>query len=269
LNAYKHGRHEHGQNFLIDPRVVETIIDLVSVPQGPIVEIGPGDGALTLPLQRLQRPLTAVEIDSRLATALSNRVENRVQVVTADFLSYRLPRSAFVLVGNLPFHQTTSMLRRVLRAPGWTDAVLLLQWEVARRRAGVGGATLMTAQWSPWFTFELHARVPATAFRPRPSVDGGVLVLRRRAEPMLPTGQRTAFQHLVHRVFTGRGRGLADILCRAGAFAKTSDARRWLQAQGVSPIAVAKDLSGPQWVDLFCATGTSPPRQPRRSGRRR
>lgn len=267
MSAYQHGRHEYGQNFLIDPGVVDTIVDLVSGTQGPIVEIGPGDGALTLPLQRLQRPLTAVEIDPRLASGLSSRVENRVQVVTADFLRHRLPRSAFVLVGNLPFHQTTAMLRRILRVPGWTEAVLLLQWEVARRRAGVGGATLMTAQWSPWFTFELHARVPAMAFRPRPSVDGGVLVLRRRAEPMLPTGRRADFQHLVHRVFTGRGRGLADILCRAGAFASTGDARRWLQAQGVSPSAVAKDLSPPQWVDVFCTTGTSPPRRRRRNGR--
>lgn len=103
--------------------------------------------------------------------------------------------------------------------------------EVARRRGGVGGATLMTAQWSPWFTFELHGRVPAVAFRPRPNVDGGVLVLRRRADPLLPVQHRTAFKGFAHRVFTGPGRGLADVLRRTGAFASTNDARRWLRTQ--------------------------------------
>src|SRR5699024_11383810 len=79
-----------------------------------------------------------------------------------------------VLVGNLPFHLTTAILRRIFRAPGWKHAILLVQWEVARRRAGVGGATMMTAQWWPWFDFELGRRVPARAFTPRPNVDGGV-----------------------------------------------------------------------------------------------
>lgn len=268
MPLYQHGRHEHGQNFLIDQAVVRAIVDLMAGTHGPIVEIGPGDGALTLPLQQLQRPLTAVEIDPRLATWLSTRVDASVQVVNADFLRYRLPSPPHVLVGNLPFHQTTAMLRHVLHAPCWTDAVLLVQWEVARRRAGVGGATLMTAQWSPWFNFELHGRVPAAAFRPRPGVDGGVHVLARRSDPLLPVQHRPTFQGFAHRVFTGPGRGLADILYRAGAFASTSDARGWLRTQRIAPNALPKNLSTPQWIDLFCATGTSPPGR-RRQNRRR
>lgn len=267
MAPYQHGRHEHGQNFLIDRSVVRALLELVAGTQGPIIEVGPGDGALTMPLQQLQRPLTVVEIDSRLAARLSTRAGSSVQVVNADFLRYRLPSTPHVLVGNLPFHLTTAVLRHVLHAPGWTDAVLLVQWEVARRRAGVGGATLMTAQWSPWFTFELHARVPAAAFRPQPSVDGGVLVLGRRTDPLLAVRHRTAFMGFAHRVFTGPGRGLADVLHRAGAFASTNDARRWLQAQRLPSDAVPKGLSTAHWVELFRATDTSPPRK-RRQDRR-
>src|SRR5699024_5589672 len=59
------GRHEHGQNHLADGRVVARVLDLVRDTDGPLLEIGPGTGALTLPLQDLGRPLTAVEIDGR------------------------------------------------------------------------------------------------------------------------------------------------------------------------------------------------------------
>src|SRR5699024_1296177 len=96
-------------------------------------------------------------------------------IIRSDFLRYRLPQGRHVLVGNLPFELTTAVLRRILHAPGWQQAVLMTQWEVARRRAAVGGATMMTAQWWPWFEFSLVERVPAAAFTPRPSVDGGLL----------------------------------------------------------------------------------------------
>ncbi len=64
-------------------------------------------------------------------------------VVHGDALRTRLDRP--VVVGNLPFHLTTPILRRLLAAGGWTEAVLLTQWEVARKRAGVGGRTMLTA----------------------------------------------------------------------------------------------------------------------------
>lgn len=135
MSTYRHGRHEYGQNFLTDQSIIAAITRLAVATEGPIIEIGPGDGALTTPLARLGRPVTAIEIDARLARRLSERLPSHVDVVSDDFLIYRLPTYPYVLVGNLPFHQTTAMLRRMLHAPAWTNAILLVQWEVARRRA--------------------------------------------------------------------------------------------------------------------------------------
>ena len=123
------------RTFFTIAAVIRSIVDIVSRTDGPIVEIGAGDGALTLPLQKLGRPLTAIEVDGRRAARLSSRAAAATRVVAADFLHYRPPRAPHVIVGNLPFHLTTAMLRRILHEPGWTDAVLLVQWEVARRRA--------------------------------------------------------------------------------------------------------------------------------------
>lgn len=240
------GRHEHGQNFLHDRRVIDAIVDLVARTDGPILEIGAGGGALTVPLQRLGRPLTAIEIDGRRAARLADRTAASTRVVAADFLRFRLPRIPHVLVGNLPFHLTTAMLRRILHSPCCTDAVLLVQWEVARRRAGIGGATMMTAQWWPWFDFAVSQRVSANAFRPRPSVDGGLMTIRRRAAPLVADDDRRRYQAMVHQVFTGRGHGIAQILHRQG-----------LPVGGIPPNVLPRDLTAAQWAALFRAGRTS------------
>ena len=269
MSTYRHGRHEYGQNFLTDQSIIAAITRLAVATEGPIIEIGPGDGALTTPLARLGRPVTAIEIDARLARRLSERLPSHVDVVSDDFLIYRLPTYPYVLVGNLPFHQTTAMLRRMLHAPAWTNAILLVQWEVARRRAGLGGATMMTAQWAPWFEFTLHARVPSRAFTPRPGVDGGILSIYRRKHPLLPSEQRRQFRALVHRVYTGPGCGLAQILARNTALGSARAAQAWLSLHGVTAARLPKDLPVEAWVDLFKTTGASPPERltKMRSGR--
>ncbi|WP_432558204.1 23S ribosomal RNA methyltransferase Erm [Granulicoccus sp. GXG6511] len=261
MPTYAHGRHELGQNYLTDRTIIDTILGLVRTTNGPIIEIGPGAGALTSGLVKINRPLTLVEIDSGLVGRLRDHLPREVVVEHADFLRYRLPNRPHVLVGNLPFHQTTAILRRILHAPHWTDAVLLVQWEVARRRAGVGGSSMMTAQWSPWVTFELHDRVPARAFTPRPGVDGGILAIRRNQAPRLPVNQRRKFQGLVHRVYTGPGRGLAQILPRTTNIGSPAQARRWLGRFGLQPHDLPRSLSSDAWIDLFRTTGTSPPRK--------
>nr|WP_090345924.1 23S ribosomal RNA methyltransferase Erm [Mycolicibacterium malmesburyense]CRL78498.1 ribosomal RNA adenine dimethylase [Mycolicibacterium malmesburyense] len=248
MSSHFRGRHEHGQNFLRDRAVIAAIVDAVARTEGPIVEIGPGAGALTLPLQRLKRPLTAVEIDPRQAARLEARTSARTRVVTADFLRYRLPRTPHVVVGNLPFHLTTAILRRILHNPAWTDALLLVQWEVARRRAGIGGATMMTAQWWPWFDFRVLQRVPATAFAPKPSVDGGLMTIARRAVPLVDTTQRRPYQAMVRRVFTGRGRSVKQLV---RSELPNAAARRWLRDNGIRTGALPRDLTLEDWVTLY------------------
>lgn len=260
MSAYGHGRHEHGQNFLTNHKFINSIIDLVKQTSGPIIEIGPGSGALTHPMAHLGRAITAVEVDAKLAAKLTQETSSAtVEVVHDDFLNFRLPATPCVIVGNIPFHLTTAILRKLLHAPAWTDAVLLMQWEVARRRAGVGASTMMTAQWSPWFTFHLGSRVPRTAFRPQPNVDGGILVIRRVDDPKIPIKQRKAFQAMVHTVFTARGRGIGEILRRAGLFSSRSETQSWLRSRGIDPATLPPRLCTSDWIDLFQVTGSSSP----------
>lgn len=244
------GRHENGQNFLVDASVIRTIVDLVAATTGPILEIGPGDGALTHPLARLGRPLTAIELDARRAARLHRTTPRHVSVRGDDVLRSRLPDRPHVVVGNLPFHLTTAIMRKLLADPAWHEAVLLVQWEVARRRAGVGGATLLTAQTWPWFEYSLEGRVPSRAFRPMPGVDGGILRTTRRARPLVPPSDRRAYEALLVRIFTGPGRGLRDVVRRATRLPDRTVAE-WMRRHALPPTALPRDPHAEAWADLW------------------
>ncbi|TFV82531.1 23S ribosomal RNA methyltransferase Erm [Microbacterium sp. dk485] len=245
------GRAELGQNFLRDPRAIARAIDLVRSTPGPILEIGAGDGALTLPLSRLARPLRAIEIDPVRAQALRRRAPH-IDVVAADGLAVPLDRPT--VVSNVPFHLTTPLLRRLLHSGTWTHAVLVLQWEVARKRAGVGGRTMMTAQTDPWFSFSLEGRIPSHAFSPRPGVDAGLLRIQRRATPLVPLAERGSYAAFVRRVFTGRGGTLARLVARAAPGSSAAAVADALARAGVAPSALPRDVRPVQWAEIWRAT---------------
>jgi 23S rRNA (adenine-N6)-dimethyltransferase len=83
---------------------------------------------------------------------------------------------------------TTALFARLFDNPaaGPLRADLLIQYEVARKRAATPPTTLRSASWAPWWTFQLGPVVPRTAFRPVPRVDAALLVVRRRYPPVLP-----------------------------------------------------------------------------------
>jgi 23S rRNA (adenine-N6)-dimethyltransferase len=245
------GRHELGQNFLIDREVIDRITFLADTTCGPIVEFGAGGGVLTRELARLGRPLTAVELDARRAAALRRELGGVAAVVQADMLSWPLPREPHAIIGNVPFHLTTAILRRVLDADRWRSAILLTQWEVARRRCGVGGASMLTVQSAPWYRFTLDRRVPARAFRPVPSIDGGIFRVDRRSEPLVRTTERRAYGRWVGDVFQGRGRGLVQVLGRTSRPIAADAVRAVLRDRGIDPGTPPSRLTTEDWVELW------------------
>jgi 23S rRNA (adenine-N6)-dimethyltransferase len=259
MSRFPHlGPHELGQNFLTDRRTIARIVQLAGQTSGPLVEWGTGDGSVTVPLSRLGRPIEGVEIDAVRAQHLRRRVGPHVCISEGDILRHAPPAGSTV-VSNVPFSLTTPVLRHLLSSPNWDRAVLLVQWEVAKKRAGIGGATQLTAQWWPWFSFTLDRRVPASAFHPRPAVDGGILVLDRLERPLLATRQRRRYQSWVRQVFASGGRGLADILARTGRMTRV-EATQICRDQGLDPRALPRDLTVQQWVAVFVrsAPGSEP-----------
>src|SRR5690606_6369263 len=124
------------------------------------------------------------------------RVAGRVRIRRGDLREVPWPRERYRVVASPPYALTTRLLARLLDDPGAGPerADLLLQWEVARRRASQPPATLRSAAWAPWWRFELGDRVPREAFRPVPATDSAWLTVTRRDPPVLPTHLAPSFR---------------------------------------------------------------------------
>nr|WP_168916639.1 23S ribosomal RNA methyltransferase Erm [Microcella flavibacter] len=244
-------RHDLGQNDLVDARTIRAVVDAVAATRGPIVELAAGTGRLTTPLADLRRSLTAIELDPRRVDALRSRLPDAVRIVHGDLLTAALPRAPHVVVGNLPFHLTTAALRRLLAAEHWTTAVLIMQWEAARRRAGIGGGSQLTAQWSPWFSFRVDRRIPSTAFRPRPAVDAALLLVDRRRTPIVPSPERVAYQRWVGAVFSVPGSATLA-LARVDGTPRRA-ARQRCRRAGIDAERAVSRITAEQWGALWAS----------------
>jgi 23S rRNA (adenine-N6)-dimethyltransferase len=202
-----------------------------------VVDLGSGSGRLTAELARVARQVLAVEIDPYWAARLRGRWEN-VEVVQGDAALVRLPREPFRVVANLPFDRTTDLLHLLLDDPRTPleRADLVVEWAVAWKRAVPWPSTLNGVVWGAFYEASVARRLPSTAFEPPPGVDAGVLVLRRRAEPLIPPELARRYRRFVG---VGFRRGL-----RAVAPART--VRRVGGRR-----ATARDLDAHQWAELF------------------
>ena len=187
-------RRSLGQNFLVDRTEVNRLVDAIDVHPGElIIEIGAGTGALTLPLLQAGASVMAIEKDPVWARQLHEKVREKglldhVEIVRRDFRVTEWQSETYRVVSNPAFGLTTALFARLFDNPavGPLRADLLIQYEVARKRAATPPTTLRSAAWAPWWTFQLGPVIPRKAFRPVPRVDAALLVVRRRNPPVLP-----------------------------------------------------------------------------------
>ena len=163
------GDPARGQHLLRSDDVARELIEQADIgPDELVVEIGPGSGRLTAPLSEVAHRVIAIEIDGRFARSLRARfgTATNVEVVHGDFLRVPLPQTPFRAVGNLPFGATTPILRRLLDDPAVpvTGADLLVEANVARKRASSRPTNLVSLGWQPWWEFRLVRQLPASAF---------------------------------------------------------------------------------------------------------
>jgi len=196
-------RRRLGQNFLLADSA-ERIVERARISPGELVlEIGAGRGALTFAMARRGARVLAFEIDPQWSQHVRAEARARghglVRVEQRDFCEAELPEEPFRVMGSVPFGHTTALMAHLFEDPRvpLARADLIVQWEVAYKRAAVPPTTLWSTVWAPWWTFRLGGRVPAQSFRPVPRVDAGVLVVTPRRPPLLPPRMARAYAAFV------------------------------------------------------------------------
>ena len=241
-----------GQNFCVDEARLAAIADAADVAGRPVLEVGPGLGALTEPLLARAARVVAVEKDAALAALLSRRLAAagaRLAVYTADILRFDVaaameaapaapgssdspaapgssdspaapgssgnPGAAFCVAGNLPYYITTPIVERLVPLLP-LSLTLMVQREAAARFSAGPGARVYgpVAVFSQlYYTVRHVLDVPRDSYYPQPDVDSSVVHLARR--DALPGAEPAALLAFLHRAFAMRRKTLWNNLGRA------------------------------------------------------
>jgi 16S rRNA (adenine1518-N6/adenine1519-N6)-dimethyltransferase len=253
-------RKRWGQHFLANSATAERIVSAAGVgPADIVLEIGPGDGALTRPLLRRGARVVAVEIDPLRAEALGREFAGRprVTILEGDALS-RAPvewlaaaglAGPWLLVANLPYNVGTPVLTRALESDDLLRGVVTVQREVARRFTAAPGDAdygYLSVRAAAFARARVLFDLPPGAFRPRPKVSSSVLELTPR-RPSLDPELRARALRLASLGFRSRRKTLANALAAEGGKEAWAAA---LEALGRGGRARAEELSLEDYLEL-------------------
>ena len=255
-----------GQNFLIDPHVLDKIIAAAEITKDDFVlEIGPGIGTLTQYLAEAAREVVAVEIDSSLIPILEDTLSSydNVSVINEDVLKVDLKKLAeernggkpIKVVANLPYYITTPIIMGLFESHvPLKSLTVMVQKEVAlRMQAGPGtkdyGALSLAVQYyaDPYRA----ANVPPNCFMPRPNVGSAVIRLTRFEETPVKVTDEALLFRLIRASFNQRRKTLQNGLVNSPElhFSKEQVAAA-IETLGVSPSVRGEALTLEQFAAL-------------------
>jgi len=248
-------RKRFGQNFLHDQNIIDKIIRSINPKSTQnIVEIGPGQGALTYPLLEKLGHLNAVEIDRDLIQILNQQSSEygSLTIHEGDALKFDFNQVAQTdnkvrLVGNLPYNISTPIIFHLLEYIDLiADMHFMLQKEVVERMAAepnsktYGRLTVML-QW--YFDVDYLFDIPPGAFNPPPKVTSSLVRLTPKAAPLTQLNSKKQFSKLVNRIFQQRRKTLRNTL-------KNYLNEDEILSLGISPTARPETLSVTDFANL-------------------
>ena len=252
-----------GQHFLHDPGTIGRIVRAVAPAHGDrVVEIGPGRGAITVPLLEAAGAIDVVEIDRDVLPTLEARCrgrgELRVHVEDAlefDLRALRGDGPPLRLVGNLPYNISTPLLFRFLeQLDAVSDMHFMLQKEVVARMAAQPGGKdygRLTVMLAPWVSVEPLFDIGTGAFSPPPRVVSTFFALTPHAGPPFAIAEPRDYARVVAAAFSQRRKTLRNSL--AGLLDTAQ-----IEAAGVDPSVRPETLPPAKFAALAAQLGHTP-----------
>jgi 16S rRNA (adenine1518-N6/adenine1519-N6)-dimethyltransferase len=264
-----------GQNFLGDETVLERIVEAALLEPGePVVELGAGLGHLTRFLLATKASVTAVERDRDMIVALQAQKLEGLSIIEGNAATVDLAKVAgadqVTVVGNLPYHLTSSILFLVLdQADHVKRAVFTLQKEVVDRLAATPGGRdygILSVLLGLRFDVERCFLVPAAKFHPPPKVDSAVVRLTRRSKPRAEIVDEAHFRRVVKAAFAQRRKMIINSLQSDRSLGGGDALKAALVAAGIDSTRRAETVSVEEFAALERALPLAPAPAPTTAG---
>jgi 16S rRNA (adenine1518-N6/adenine1519-N6)-dimethyltransferase len=256
-------RKSLGQNFLVDQRALERIVEAAELgPEDIVLEIGPGLGTLTRLLAAEAGRVVAVELDQRLIEVLKQTLADwpNVEIIhgdilelnPADLLERHMAGLQYKVVANLPYYITSAILRHLLTAEVKPRLmVVTVQLEVAQRiTAEPGDMSLLAVSVQFYGRPRIVTRIKAGAFYPSPQVDSAVIRIDLHDHPIAEVDDAEGFFEVVRAGFAQRRKQLRNALAAESNLPASEVAQALIRA-GVNPRRRAQTLSIEEWASVW------------------
>ncbi|MFM2414706.1 MAG: dimethyladenosine transferase, rRNA (adenine1518-N6/adenine1519-N6)-dimethyltransferase [Candidatus Parcubacteria bacterium] len=250
-----------GQHFLTSEKALRTMVRSANLTPGEIVlEIGPGKGALTLPLLEAGAHVIAIEKDNDMVSVLEKTalqwiqrgaltlVSGDIRALDSDTLEALVPKKHYKVIANIPYYITGEIIRQFLTIePQPTSMTLLIQKEVAERIARDTKESILSLSVKVYGTPRYIETVPAGAFSPPPSVDSAILHIQNITKSTFEHVDEHSFFRAVKCGFASRRKQLRGNLRIQYEDAKIAEAFR---SCNLRQDIRAEDVSCEQWITI-------------------
>lgn len=210
-------RKDLGQHFLIDNRVIQDEIQFADLNINDVVlEIGPGKGALTIPMSKKVKQVIAIEKDRSLYDQLIPILPNNVKMICADALKFDFSELSHVtkIVSNLPYKISSPITFKLL-SNGFEKAILIYQKEFADRMVAKP-YTKNYCRLSVGVYYHAFSRilriVPQNCFSPQPKIESCIVELILRKKPAFQVKDEQLFFQLTRDLFNHRRKKIKSII---------------------------------------------------------
>jgi|TARA_B100001750_G_scaffold144571_1_gene115433 16S rRNA (adenine1518-N6/adenine1519-N6)-dimethyltransferase len=210
-----------GQNFLVDNNLLEKIINNVKIDSNEnVLEIGPGQGALSEKLVGICNELHMVEIDRDLISILKQHDKlSQTEIINQDILKVDLPALDIenpVVVGNIPYNITSPIVFWLIKyLASWNRAYLMVQKELAQRltaKIGTKDYSRLTVMTSLYFDIKICFLISPNVFLPKPKVQSAFIEIIKKENSSHHNINLKSFDQVVRMAFNQRRKMLRNSL---------------------------------------------------------
>lgn len=197
----------HGQHFLRSPAFIAELIGHSNLrAQDTVIDIGAGSGAITAVLARRTAHVIAYENEPHAFAKLREHMANypNVEVRQEDFLTAELPKTSYKVFSNIPFHLSSSIVRKLVGAKVPPVSIYLIvqkQFAVKLLTTGDHFHAALGMAIAPWWTVRIRRPLRRSDYTPPPAVDTVLIEIKPRPEPLLPIEAQGRYMHFIEQCY--------------------------------------------------------------------